>query len=173
MHDGTCIIAKLARFEDLKIPFAVVAFDLATSQPVIFRESGDLITAIRASCAVPGVFAPVRDEAGRMLVDGGVISPMPVATVRAMGADVVIAVDLLSCGSSFSKNSTTSIGILLQCAMATLQNVATVEHLAADIAIEPQIAHLRMDQIGRREEFIELGQQAANNALDKILQIIQ
>lgn len=161
----------ITRFEDLKIPFAALAFDLATSQTVVFQGHGDLITAIRASCAVPGIFAPIRDDAGRMLVDGGVISPMPVETVRAMGADIVIAVDLLSCGSSFSKSSTTSIGILLQCAMATLQNVATVEHSTADVVIEPAISHLRMDQIGKREEFIRLGAEAATKSLDKLLAV--
>lgn len=163
----------VTRFEDLKIPFAAVAFDLATSQTVIFQEDGDLIAAIRASCAVPGIFAPVRDEAGRTLVDGGVLSPMPVETVRDMGADVVIAVDLLSCGSSFAEDSRSSLGIVLQCAMATLRNVAIVEHSTADVVIEPQIAHLRMDQIGRRQEFIGLGEKAANDALGQILQIIE
>jgi len=160
------------RFEDLKIPFATPAFDLATSENVTFRDSGELIPAIRASCAVPGVFEPVRDEAGRMLVDGGVISPMPVETVRAMGADIVIAVDLLSCGSSFSKSSRTSVGIILQSALATLRNIAIVEHSAADIVIEPQIAHLRMDQIGKREEFIALGEKGAREALPQIVSIM-
>ncbi|MEQ1646183.1 MAG: patatin-like phospholipase family protein [Pyrinomonadaceae bacterium] len=161
------------RFEDLKIPFAAVAFDLGTSDTVVFSEHGDLITAIRASCAVPGVFAPIRDDLGRVLVDGGVLSPMPVETVRAMGANVVIAVDLLSCGSSFAKNSRTSIGIVLQCAMATLQSVAIVEHKSAEIVIEPQIAHLRMDQIAKREEFISLGEQAARLAIDDIRKAIE
>ncbi|MGE3466613.1 MAG: patatin-like phospholipase family protein [Pyrinomonadaceae bacterium] len=163
----------VTRFGDLKIPFAAVAFDLATSETVIFRDQGDLITAIRASCAVPGVFAPIRDDAGRTLVDGGVLSPMPVETVRAMGADVVIAVDLLSCGSSFASNSRTSIGIALQCAMATLQYVAAIEHSTAEIVIEPQIAHLRMDQIAKREEFISLGDQGARLAIDDIRKSIE
>lgn len=161
------------RFEDLKIPFAAVAFDLGKSETVIFSEHGDLITAIRASCAVPGVFAPIRDDLGRLLVDGGVLSPMPVETVRAMGANVVIAVDLLSCGSSFAKNSRTSIGIVLQCAMATLQSVAIVEHKSAEIVIEPQIAHLRMDQIAKREEFISLGERAARLAINDIRKAIE
>lgn len=161
----------ITHFEDLRIPFAAVAFDLATSEAVVLKDKGSVITAIRASCAVPGVFLPVRDETGRTLVDGGVISPMPVETVRSMGADVVIAVDLLSCGSSFSKNSCTAIGITLQCAMAALKNIAAIEAAAADIVIEPAIAHLRMDQIAKREEFFELGEKAAIEALGKIRQI--
>lgn len=158
----------VTRFEELRIPYAAVAFDLATSEPVVFQDSGDLVTAIRASCAVPGVFAPVRDEQGRMLVDGGVVSPMPVETVRAMGADIVIAVDLISCGSSFSTNSRTSIGIVLQSALAMLRAAATAEHARADIVIEPEIAHLRPDQINRRNEFIDLGAAAAITKIKEI-----
>lgn len=163
----------VTRFEDLKIPFAAIAFDLATSETVIFQGQGDLITAIRASCAVPGVFAPIRDENGRTLVDGGVLSPMPVDTVRSMGADVVIAVDLISCGSVFSKNSRTAAGIVLQSGLAMLRAVTIAERRDADIVIEPAVAHLRPDQIGKREEFIDLGRKAAREALPQILSIIE
>src|SRR6476469_1694281 len=58
--------------EDMPTPFAAVAFDLATSGIAVMK-SGDLVTAIRASCAVPGVFAPVRNGNGQVLVDGGVV----------------------------------------------------------------------------------------------------
>ena len=163
----------VSRFEDLKIPFAAVAFDLATSESVVFRDSGDLIDAIRASCAVPGIFAPVRDTAGRRFVDGGIISPMPVETVRTMGADIVIAVNLLSCGTSFSNNSRSLIGIALQSTLEVIRAVSVRENSLADVVIEPQIAHLRMDQIGRREEFLALGEKAASDALDQILQIME
>ena len=68
----------------------------------ILRKSGpcrgffgsDLAFAIRASCAVPGVFTPLTDDAGRILVDGGVVEPMPADAAKKMGADFVIAVDL-------------------------------------------------------------------------------
>lgn len=160
------------RFEDMPIPFAAVAFDLGKSQKVVFKDSGDIITAIRASCAVPGIFAPVRGEDGRMLVDGGVVSPMPTDVVRAMGADIVIAVDLLACGATFRLNSWTGVGIMIQSALATLQTAAKREHMHADLVIEPQIAHLRPDQIGKRDEFIDLGEQAAQLHIDAIKDLI-
>lgn len=153
--------------EDAKIAFAAVAFDLGTSEKVVLN-SGDLVTAIRASCAVPGLFTPVRDRDGRTLVDGGVVSPMPVDLVREMGADIVIAVDLLSSGASFRINSRTSIGIVLQSAMRLLQMASESEHGRADVVIEPQIAHLRPDQIGKRDEFIALGKAAAAEKLAAI-----
>ncbi|CAN5525803.1 patatin-like phospholipase family protein [soil metagenome] len=158
--------------EDMPTPFAAVAFDLATSKQVVI-DRGDLVTAIRASCAVPGVFAPVRDAAGRMLVDGGVISPMPVETVRLMGADVVIAVDLLSCGATFRANSRTGVGIMIQSALSLLRTVAGNENSTADICIEPQIAHLRPDQLNKRKEFISLGELAARQKIEAILELIQ
>jgi len=81
-----------AQFEDLALPFAAVATDLLTGDEVILR-SGDVIDAVRASIAVPGIFTPVRQD-GRVLVDGGLSNPLPVSVARALGADVVIAVDL-------------------------------------------------------------------------------
>lgn len=78
--------------EALGKPFGCVATDLATGREVWLR-SGPVIDAVRASIAIPGVFTPaVRD--GQLLVDGGLVNPVPVSLCRAMGADVVIAVDL-------------------------------------------------------------------------------
>lgn len=78
----------------LPLPFGAVATDLATGREVWLRE-GLLSEAVRASIGLPGLFAPARRE-GRWLVDGGLVNPVPVSLARAMGADVVIAVDLNS-----------------------------------------------------------------------------
>ncbi|MBN2687867.1 MAG: patatin-like phospholipase RssA [Deltaproteobacteria bacterium] len=78
--------------ESLSIPFCAVATELSTGREIWFRD-GFLLDAIRASISLPGLFAPVLlDE--RWLVDGGLVNPVPVSTCRAMGADVVIAVNL-------------------------------------------------------------------------------
>ncbi|MCX7844384.1 MAG: patatin-like phospholipase family protein [Candidatus Bipolaricaulota bacterium] len=79
------------RIEELPIPFAAVATDLDTGAAVVLR-SGPLVEAICASTAIPGVFQPVRWE-GRLLVDGGMVEPLPVRVCRELGAEVVIAVD--------------------------------------------------------------------------------
>jgi len=81
-----------ANIEELPIPFRAMATDIATGEEVVIG-SGDLIAAVRASIAVPGVFTPVRSN-GRVLVDGGLVNPVPVSAARALGADFVIAVDL-------------------------------------------------------------------------------
>jgi NTE family protein len=78
--------------ETLPKPFAAVATDIVSGEEVVLR-SGDVIEAVRASISVPGIFTPVRIN-GHILVDGGLTNPVPVSTVRAMGADIVIAVDL-------------------------------------------------------------------------------
>lgn len=79
-------------FEDLRIPFIAVATDLETSKEVRLH-SGNVIQAIRASIAIPGIFEPCKID-DQYLVDGGVVNPMPVNVVRDMGADIVIGVDL-------------------------------------------------------------------------------
>lgn len=80
--------------QELDLPFAAVATALHTGAEVWLRE-GSTVDAVRASIALPALFTPVVHE-GRMLVDGGLVNPVPVSLARAMGADVVIAVDLSS-----------------------------------------------------------------------------
>lgn len=78
----------------LPLPFAAVATDLQTGREVWLQE-GLVSDAVRASIALPGLFTPIEHE-GRWLVDGGLVNPVPVSLCRAMGADLVIAVDLNS-----------------------------------------------------------------------------
>jgi NTE family protein len=79
--------------QDLRIPFACVATELDTGREVWLRE-GSLLDACRASIALPGMFAPSRLREGKLLVDGGLVNPVPVSLARAMGGEVVIAVNL-------------------------------------------------------------------------------
>jgi len=78
--------------EDLRIPYAAVACDIDTGTPHILR-GGSLPDAVRASTAIPGIFHPVR-FGNRLLVDGGLVDPVPVEVCRSLGADIVIAVDI-------------------------------------------------------------------------------
>jgi len=76
------------------IPFCAVATDLISSREVVFSH-GDMVEAVRASISIPGIFTPVKNG-DSLLVDGGLINPLPVDVARNMGADQVIAVDLNS-----------------------------------------------------------------------------
>ena len=78
--------------EDLDIPYGAITTDLDTGRE-IWLQSGSLLDAVRASIALPGLFTPVKRE-GRWHVDGGLVNPVPVSLCRAMGAEVVIAVNL-------------------------------------------------------------------------------
>lgn len=80
------------RIEQLPKAFACVATDLANGREIWLRE-GAVVDAVRASIAMPGLFTPALND-GRLLVDGGLVNPVPVSLCRAMGADIVIAVDL-------------------------------------------------------------------------------
>ncbi|MBU1181832.1 MAG: patatin-like phospholipase family protein [Proteobacteria bacterium] len=81
-------------FSDLKIPVMMLATDLEEGDKVVLK-SGDIIDALRATMSMPGLFPPARVN-DRWLVDGGLVDPVPVSVARAMGSDVVIAVDLNS-----------------------------------------------------------------------------
>lgn len=78
--------------EDAKIPLAICTTDITTGERIVFTE-GDLASAVCASVAVPGLFAPV-EIAGRMLVDGGITENVPISAVEDMGAGIVVAIDL-------------------------------------------------------------------------------
>lgn len=163
----------VSRFEDLIIPFAAVACDFERGEEVVFSGTGDLLLAIRSSCAVPGIFAPIKDIDGILLVDGGVVSPMPTDAVRQMGADIVIAVDLMACGATFRAHPRTAVGMIFQSAMALLRAASRNQSYHADIVIEPQIAHLRPDEIRKRDEFIALGKASALAKIDEIKSLTQ
>ena len=78
--------------DELPVKFGAIATELATGREV-WLQHGDLLDVVRASCAMPGLFTPVVRE-GVVLVDGGLVNPVPVSMCRALGADIVIAVDL-------------------------------------------------------------------------------
>lgn len=85
-------VSNVQDFDNLRIPYRAVATDIVSGQAVVLG-SGDLPTAIRASMAVPAVFAPVKMD-DKLLVDGGIAMNLPISVVREMGADIVIAVDI-------------------------------------------------------------------------------
>lgn len=89
-------------FEDLNIPLVMVATDLERGKKVILK-AGNLIEALRATMSYPGLFSPIRVD-GCWLMDGGVVDPVPVGIARAMGADVIVAVDLNARIVSHPKN---------------------------------------------------------------------
>jgi NTE family protein len=157
-------------FEKCHIPLRVVATDLKTAQPVIFHD-GELLPAVRASISLPIIFTPVtyRDL---LLADGGLSIPLPARIVRDMGADVVIAVNVLGRGYTGVKEGTQGLRGLLNLADASIDimmhNLAKRDTEEADIVIEPNISGSGSFQFDQSRQFIELGEQAGRQALSRI-----
>lgn len=163
----------ITRFEDLPMPFAAVATDLRSGAAVIMRDQGDVPFAIRASCAIPGLYVPVVDEQGRQLVDGGLVAVVPVAVARSFGADIVIAVDVNSSGATFFGSSTRSVfGVVLQSMMVVQKTASHYQLSMADFVINPKVGHIRWDQMGRSEELMVAGYKAGLEAVPEILELI-
>jgi NTE family protein len=134
----------------------VVATDLASGEPIVFR-SGDTGTAVRASSSVPGVFQPVSIR-GHEYVDGGLSSPVPVRFAREMGATFVIAVDISDKPLNSKLNST--FDILMQSVTIMGQTIARYELPLADVVIRPDIAQLEVLDFTTRHIAVLEGEKA-------------
>ena len=163
----------VTRFEDLPKPFAAVATDLHTGGAVVMRDEGDVAFAVRASCAVPGWYVPVVDEQGRQLVDGGLVANLPVAVVRSLGAEVVIAVDVNYEGAAFLGPPTSVVGVLLQSFILVQRAAVAHQRNLADVCISPRVGHIRWDEMTRGPEFIKAGEEAARAAMPAIKELLE
>jgi len=145
-------------FDDLPLPFRAIAADAATAETVVL-DHGSLASALRASMAVPGLFAPVELD-GRLLVDGGVVSNLPVAAARAMGAERVIAVDLHAPLAERDRPSSIA-GILSQSLDALSQREVARALEDADFVLRPDVEQWGLLDFEAGEELVERGAAAA------------
>lgn len=161
------------RFEDLQIPFAAVATDLRAGSAIVMSGEGDIAFAIRASSAIPGWYVPVTDERGRQLVDGGLVANVPTAAARALGADIVIAVDVNCEGAKFLGPPHSAIGVVLQAMMVVQRTAAMHQWQDADVVIMPKVGHIRWDELGRSGDLIAAGRQATLSTIERIKHLIE
>lgn len=162
-----CLEAKT--FDQLKIPLVVVATDLNSGELVPIG-SGNLIQAVKASCAIPLIFVPVEMH-GRTLVDGGVVNPVPVCVARDLGADLIIAIDLRELlNHTFPTNlfgvaaRSTEIAFLWQ-SEACCQG--------ADVVIRPTLCDIGTFDATKISMLYEAGKAAARAAIPHIHELIQ
>ncbi len=153
-------------FDQLSIPLAVAAADILKDELVILSE-GRVAPAVRASCALPGVFTPVEYE-GRLLVDGGLINNLPVSAVRQMGAEYVIAVDLSSRAAGDRKPPANMLEMWFL-SVATLVRNTHREAELADVVIRPDVGEFNWVDLSRIPILIERGRQAAEAMMPRIL----
>ena len=157
------------QFEDMKIPLAVVATDLAAGEPVVFRQ-GPLVEAIRASCAYPGLFEPIQIGT-RCLADGGLVAPVPTQAARQLGASLVVGVSVGN--QDESRTSPKNIFQVVARAVAAAQrHQADTWERSADLVIRPDVNGLSWDDFGRASEAIAAGEAAALAALPRIKRLL-
>ena len=154
--------------EQLPMPLAIVATDLSSGEPVIFRR-GDTATAVRASSAVPAVFQPVSIS-GHDYVDGGLVSPVPVTAARKMGSELVIAVDISTPPDGNLSGGT--LEILMQTFSIMGKSINTFELRDADIVVRPVLTGISSADFGARRRSIEAGRQAMLLALPRLRALI-
>jgi NTE family protein len=173
MEDFLRKFLPVTRFEDLPTPFAAVATDLHSGDPVVMSGEGDIPFAIRASCTIPGWYIPVVDDHGRQLVDGGLVANVPAAAARSLGADLVIAVDVNAEGAKFLGPPHSAIGVIFQSMMVVQRTVSALQLQDADIVIRPRVGHIRWDEMKRADELIRLGEEAARVTIARILHLLE
>ncbi len=164
----TLAVRHLASFDALPIPFRAVATDLESGQAVVL-DKGDLALALRSSMSVPGVFSPTEVE-GRILGDGGLVDNVPVGVARALGAEIVIVVNI---GTPLAGRETlnSALGVSSQMInILTEQNVqrslATLR--AADVLIAPSLGTLTSRDFPEVDRFIGLGAAGARGRSDAL-----
>ena len=152
-------------FSKFDIPFAAVATDLHTGEKVVM-DKGDVLSAVRASMSIPGVFPPVERD-GRILVDGQLVDPVPVSLCRAMGANAVIAVDINPPNDPAGMKPYSKFNMIdvLTGTLNILNRSLTDRALAADcpdVLIRPEVGGVLALDFRHAEKLVEIGRQAVD-----------
>lgn len=161
----TLPIPAVDHFDQFPTPFRAVAADLATGDSVLLAE-GDLALALRASMSIAGIYPPVEID-GRRLVDGGVVNNLPVDVVRAMGADVVIAVDV-GAPLSPSEELSSMAAISSQALGLAARRLTLEQRSRADLVLVPDLTGADTLDFSDLATLIEAGQQAARTEADTL-----
>jgi NTE family protein len=157
------------QFEDLRVPMAIVATDLTSGEPVVFTR-GNLVDAIRASCAFPGLFQPV--EIGtRCLADGGLVAPVPTKAARALGAAHVIGVSV-GMQDGYRNAPSNIFQVVSRAVSAAQKHQHEVWEQHANLVLRPDVQSLAWDDFDRAEEAIAAGAAAAQRALPRIQKLL-
>ena len=166
-------------FRDMEIPFACSATDIESGQEVVIRQ-GLVREGVRASCSIPIILTPTKLR-GRYLVDGGLVDPVPVRILQEMGADFIIAVNVIPAeqqkpSEGGEKNKGSKEPNILSIAMQTV-NIISGQRLktsliGADVIIEPRVTHIGWGDFHRASECIYQGELAAQASMQEIRQLL-
>ncbi|MGF1725700.1 patatin-like phospholipase family protein [Photobacterium nomapromontoriensis] len=162
-------LPALDSFNNLAIPYRAVATDITQVKPVVL-EKGHLATAMQASMTVPGALQPVRID-NKILVDGGVVNNMPVDAAQALGADVIVAVDLrdalygeVDLNSAF--NIVGQLTTFMTNSSADQQKALMDEH---DVYLQPDVSFMLAPDFEKMDQAYAAGRQVALAALPQLM----
>jgi NTE family protein len=158
-------LLKSFRFEDMRIPLGIVATDLATGEPVVFRDRGEVTMPLRASCSYPGLFQPVQDGA-RLLVDGAMSMTVPSLVCRALGATHVISVNLPAPG--WNSAGANIFNVVNRCFQIVQSRAVQDWRDASDIIVTPEVGSFGWSAFCNADELIRAGEQATREAMPTI-----
>jgi len=167
LNDGKLLTQYMQRqltsknFNQLKIPLIVVTTDMINNQPFLIG-TGEILPAIHASSAVPFVFTPVKLY-GRVLIDGGVISPVPVEIAKSLHPTLIIAVDVGAPPPASMPPG--NLSLLYQSAWITYDALSKHQRALADVVIRPNTEKIGMFEDNQNQKLVELGREAAYAAL--------
>jgi NTE family protein len=150
--------------EQLKMPLGIVAADLDSGAPILFRR-GDVGTAVRASSAVPAVFQPVK-IGDREYVDGGLVAPVPVSFTRKMGADFVIAVDISSPPEGGPTGN--AVTMLNQTFSIMGRSINNFELRDADVVVRPKLTGISSADFSARGRSMQAGRDTMRAQLAEV-----
>jgi NTE family protein len=154
----------LTTIENLKIPFVAVATDLNSGARVLL-DRGPVARAIRASCAIPGIFQPVTIN-GRTLVDGGAVDNLPAAVARERGADIIIAVDISQNVTNY--NITNLFDVTLQAVNIMFNTNVARGKREADIVVSPDVGTVAMLDFTQKKRLMHAGLEAGRASIPSI-----
>ena len=159
-------LTDIRTFEELKIPLTTVATDIINNKK-IESNKGDIINAIKASIAIPGVLTPTYVNEN-LCVDGGLIDPVPLQSIVDMGSDITLAVNLYGLQSSDkNENRYNIVDIVDRSAKIILNNVThlSFKNNEPDILIEPPIDQFKGWDFHKSNELIDIGYNTAKKIL--------
>ena len=159
-------LTDIRTFEELKIPLTTVATDIINNKK-IESNKGDIINAIKASIAIPGVLTPTYVNEN-LCVDGGLIDPVPLQSIVDMGSDITLAVNLYGLQSSEKNdNNYNIVDIVDRSAKIILNNVThlSFKNNEPDILIEPPIDQFKGWDFHKSNELIDIGYNTAKKIL--------
>lgn len=151
------------KIEDADIPLAVIATDITNGDKVVL-DKGPVAQAVMASTCIPGVFGPVTFD-DKLLVDGGIVENIPIDTVRNMGADYVIAVDLNAIKTYHKPDSI--LDVIINSFHFTLKAAAKFQTENADLLITPDLSEFNMVSTDQIKDLIKQGYKDAKEQLEK------